>query len=156
IVGLALVVLAQRARAREAWIAVGLFGAAAILVGSPWYIKSYVWTNNPVYPFFYKFFPRSVNWTPEFERAYQNEQRSFGRGHGLIDMLRAPWDVAFHGRHYFITTQRRLQWDRWAGLGPMAIGLGPLALYTRRLDGRAVAFIVYGLLSGVAWWFLSQ
>src|SRR5439155_25162351 len=106
LLGLALAWVAVRSRDRGAWIAVFAFGLAAIAVGSPWYIKSYVWTHNPVYPFFYHLFPRSVHWNRAFDDAYRHEQQSFGRpGHTLLDIFRAPWDLAFHARDFFITQQ---------------------------------------------------
>src|SRR5205823_8068982 len=54
------------------------------------------------------------------------------------------------------TTQRTLRWDQWASLGPLAVGFGPLLLYTRRLDRRALGFAGYAVGSGLVWWFLSQ
>ena len=30
-----------------------IFGAAALLVGGPWYLKNWLWTGNPVYPFYF-------------------------------------------------------------------------------------------------------
>jgi hypothetical protein len=157
LLGLALVVVALRSGKRTAWWGVLAFGGAALLVGSPWYIKSYIWTNNPVYPFLYSLFPGSIHWNKAFDEAYRHEQQSFGRpGHTLLDIFRAPWDLAFHGRDFFITTQRRLLWDRWASLSPLAVALPPLALYARRPGRRALLFLLYALLSMVAWWFLSQ
>jgi hypothetical protein len=157
LLGLALACVGARSGERRAWAPVVVFAAAAVVVGSPWYIKSYLWTNNPVYPFFYNLFPRSVHWNPAFDEAYRHEQQSFGRpGHTLFAIFRAPWDLAFHARDFFITTQRTLKWDQWASLGPLAVGFGPMVLYTRRMDRRALALAGYALASGLVWWFLSQ
>ncbi|NIM04808.1 MAG: phospholipid carrier-dependent glycosyltransferase, partial [Armatimonadetes bacterium] len=37
-------------------IALALWLVPALLVAAPWYVKSYLWTGNPVYPFFYDIF----------------------------------------------------------------------------------------------------
>lgn len=49
----------------------------AILVGCPFYIKTWVWTGNPVYPFAYRVFG-GRDWSTELADAYATEQRSFG------------------------------------------------------------------------------
>src|SRR5262249_1953277 len=98
---LALLFVALRSPERAPWWGVLAFGGAAVVVGSPWYVKSYLWTNNPVYPFLYSLFPRSINWNQAFDEAYRHEQQSFGRpGHTLFAIFRAPWDLAFHGRDF--------------------------------------------------------
>ena len=157
LLALALAWAATRSGERNEWAPVAAFAVAAIVVGSPWYVKSYLWTNNPVYPFFYSLFPRSVHWNKVFDDAYRHEQQSFGRpGHTFFAIFRAPWDLAFHARDFFITTQRTLKWDQRASLGPLAVGFAPILLYTRRMDRRALAFAAYALASGLVWWFLSQ
>lgn len=50
----------------------------AALIGSPWYVKSYVWTGNPVFPFAHGVF-RSPLWSADREAAYREAQRDFGR-----------------------------------------------------------------------------
>ncbi len=154
--GLALAFAALRARGWQPWLPVAVFGAAAVLVASPWYIKNALWTNNPVYPFLYPLFPNSIHWNAEFHRAYQHEQHSFGRGGDAEALLRLPWDLTFHGRHFFITTPRLLRWDKWAGLGLLVAGFAPLLLFARGLNRRARALLGYVLFSLLVWCFLSK
>ncbi|MEZ5162186.1 MAG: hypothetical protein R2688_00230 [Fimbriimonadaceae bacterium] len=52
-------------------------GVGAFLVASPWYIKTTVYTGNPVYPFFYDKLG-GENWGEWHSEIYQDEQRSFG------------------------------------------------------------------------------
>lgn len=50
---LGLVVLwhSRRSGWRKAFANIAAFGLPALLVGSPWYLKNWLWTGNPVYPF---------------------------------------------------------------------------------------------------------
>jgi len=50
----------------------------AVLIGSPWYIKSYIWTGNPVFPFAHGVF-RSPWWSADRDTAYREAQQDFGR-----------------------------------------------------------------------------
>lgn len=58
----------------------GLFRVAliALLIGSPWYLKSYLWTGNPVFPFFHWVF-QSPRWSADREASYKAAQQDFGR-----------------------------------------------------------------------------
>jgi hypothetical protein len=137
---------------------------AGVVVACPWYVKSYLWTHNPVYPFFYSLFPRSVGWTREAANAYQGEQHSFGLGRGLGALLMAPWNLAMQGWAYFTVPTR---WApagtlpyfdglRRGGLSATFLALVPLALYTRRWDRRLTGLVVYGLALILPWFVLSQ
>lgn len=51
--------------------------ALALAVGSPWYIKSTVYTGNPIYPFYYQIFGgRGFN--ADLARAYDQSNANFG------------------------------------------------------------------------------
>lgn len=66
-----------------------LYVLAIVLVGSPFYIKSWVWTGDPVYPFGYKIFGGKY-WSDDLAQAYSGTQTAFGlRGSNI-----APWDDA--------------------------------------------------------------
>lgn len=77
------------------------FVGIALAVASPWYIKSYVWTGNPVYPFFYSVFD-GKNWAAENAEAYRAQQATFGNeDKGLGQLIRTPWDLAVHPEVYY-------------------------------------------------------
>lgn len=137
---------------RSAVQAVLMFGLAGLVVGSPWYIKSWLWTHNPVYPFFYSFFPDSYSWTREAEIAYATEQASFGRGRGPDALLLALWNLGMHGRDFYIN-YRSLVGDQIGTLGPVWAGLVPLLFWARGLDRRAWLCLLY-FGGSLGFWFL--
>jgi len=75
--GATLLTEAWRRQARQAVASTLLLGAIAVGLASPWYIKTYVYTGNPVFPFFYGVLG-GRGWSPEHARTYQEEQQSHG------------------------------------------------------------------------------
>lgn len=131
------------------------FGVLGVAAGSPWYLKSWLWVHNPVYPFFYSFFPQSYSWTKAAADAYATEQRSFGLGKGPLEFLKSLWNLAVHGRAFYIN-DRSLFGDRIGSLGPLWVGLLPLALWARGLGWRIGALLAYFGGSMALWFLLSQ
>lgn len=72
-----------------------LFAAAglAILLGGGWYLRNYLWTGNPVYPFAYEIFGGKY-WTAAMAEQYKVDQLRFGFGRGWEDLLLAPWRLS--------------------------------------------------------------
>jgi len=68
------------------------WGALALLVGSPWLIKSFVYTGNPVYPFAYGLFG-GHGWSAAADDFYNTWNKSFGMGHSLSDAVLVPWNM---------------------------------------------------------------
>jgi len=89
----ALYIAWQRRRQKApCWEAVAIFGAVGMLVASPWYIKSWVITGNPVYPFAYSIFG-GKQWSAQQAQWYHHHQLQFGVGElPAPEVLRAlPW-----------------------------------------------------------------
>jgi hypothetical protein len=154
----------DRSSGYHRWAGVALMALVAVLVAGPWYLKSYLWTNNPVYPFFYSLFPNSVQWTRQAEAAYQHEQAFFGLGKGPLALLMAPWNLAMKGWAFFTVPTRHTlpgtlpYFDglQRGGLSAAFLGLVPLALYTRRWDRWLTGLVLYALALLVPWFFLTQ
>lgn len=51
----------------------------ALIVCGPWYLKSYLWTGNPVYPFAYEVFGGKM-WSADRAEGYTYDQRNYGKG----------------------------------------------------------------------------
>jgi 4-amino-4-deoxy-L-arabinose transferase-like glycosyltransferase len=63
-------------------LVVGVFFAIAVALASPWYIRNWVLTGNPVYAFFPQFFPSSVRMNTEVLRSAEVEWFRNGDGIG--------------------------------------------------------------------------
>lgn len=67
-----------------------------IALAVPWYIKSYLYTGNPFYPFLFRFFG-GVEWDAGLAEQFMNWQRSIGMGRSLHDYLALPLRVIVDG-----------------------------------------------------------
>jgi hypothetical protein len=66
----------------------------ALLIGSVgglWYVLTYLWTGNPVFPFLNAIF-KSPHWAPVNETMNLS---SFGTGRDVVSLARLPWDMSF-------------------------------------------------------------
>ena len=147
----------HRAASERAGAAAGLRAAAiliavAVVVASPWYIKSYVWTGNPVYPFLYEWFGGKY-WTAEAARLYRDEQLSFGMGRGALAFILAPWNLTMYGHRFSNFPSRPLM---YTSLGPLLLAFLPALLVLGKLDRRVKFLLLYSLAAFCAWFVLSQ
>jgi len=165
--GLAAVLWAWRLRRRFA--SVVAFGAMATLVASPWYIKSYLVTGNPFYPFAYNMFG-GRHWSAEQARAYAYHHASFGYGRlppesewqklpllakrftgprSPLMMLLAPFTLTLFPE-YYDPRQPRLTAMVLFSVGPMWLALAPLVLLAvprpKGVSWLAGLFAVFWLL----------
>jgi hypothetical protein len=127
--------------------------AVALAIASPWYIKSAVWTGNPVYPFFYHVF-HGKYWSASAAAQYSQEQISFGMGRGPLAFLLLPWNLTMHGSRFSnlpglaftIITQ---------SLGPLLLAMVPL-VWLSRLKREEKILLVYSAVALAAWFWMSQ
>lgn len=72
-----------------------LWSAIAFVVGSPWFIKSAIYTGNPVYPFYFQIFGGRY-WTQENSQAYDQSNAAFGVGRGPAQAVLVPWNLTMN------------------------------------------------------------
>ena len=107
-----------------------LFAAVAMIVFSPWAIRDYVWTGNPVYPLFDGFFnPDSGHAAREVSPFVY---RSFAYGESWWEIALIPLRIFFQGQdgnpQYFD-----------GKMNPFLLILQILAFYKKRADTRNVS-----------------
>ena len=67
------------------------WGLIALAVGSPWYLKSWISTGNPVYPYFYALFGGRY-WDAAHAASYAAANNP-GMGRSLAAAMLAPWNL---------------------------------------------------------------
>lgn len=77
--GIVLVLLAIE---RKPFRHLAVFACITLVVGCPFYVKTWALTGNPVYPFAYRYLGGKY-WNQKMADAYQGEQKSFGIHHEL-------------------------------------------------------------------------
>ncbi|MDW8104585.1 MAG: hypothetical protein RMK92_06190, partial [Armatimonadota bacterium] len=138
-------VRARRVRVGEVALCVGV----ALLIGAPWYIKTYLYTGNPVYPFFYEIFG-GRNWTAENARIYREAQLAFGLGREPHQLLLSPFNLTFYWSRFFDP----LPFVGSVGFVYLA-GLIPL-FFVRGLPDAARWWMLFSLVSLALWFVLMQ
>jgi hypothetical protein len=66
----------------------------ATIIAMPWYIKSFIYTGNPVYPFAYGVFG-GKNWSSETATVYREDQMKFGKVPDNPSAVMLPWNLTF-------------------------------------------------------------
>jgi hypothetical protein len=92
---LVLLLLHARTRRDVRHLAIGV-GIAALLA-APWYVRSFVLTGNPVFPFLNAIF-RSPLWEPLNENFGLDS--IFGMGRSPLDLLALPWRLVMASDHF--------------------------------------------------------
>lgn len=135
-----------------------LWAGVALAVGLPWYLKTFLYTGDPVYPFGWKLF-HGRYWNDAAALGYAKDQVAFGLGKDPLHLLLAPWNVTLEAqlisqaRPYIFTEYV----DRGLGLSPVFLAVGmALPLLVRRWDRTAVACLFWGLGISATWFFMMQ
>lgn len=132
-----------------------VWGALGLVVGSPWYVKTYLYTGNPVYPYFYQIFGGKY-WTAEHAARYAADQAAFGLGKKPVDALLAPWNLV---NEALLVGQRPWIFTEYVqyGLAPtLVIALVGILWVAPKLSREAMAILLFGLGIGASWFVLMQ
>ena len=136
-----------------------IWGSISLLVGLPWYIKTWLYTGNLVYPFFFNRFGGRY-WSAENAALYAGDQGRFGIGKTPVDLLLGPWQATMEpmtsaalGRPFIFTEYTAFS------LSPALLALflaAPLLLGKRRLSTASVHLALFSLGVYVFWFLLMQ
>lgn len=160
---------AHRLPARQVLALVGI----AVVTASPWYVKSWLLTGNPVYPFAYSIFG-GKQWSEWQARTYAYEQKSWGWGELPREeefwqmpayqrafagprrpdrLLLAPVGLTFLPWKYVDPGFGKLAAIMFTSIGPLYLAFLPLLLLVRRPWGwRVIAWL---LVPVGLWWLAS-
>ena len=132
----------DRVNNRHTSLLVLTYLACTVVVGSPFYVKNWIITGNPFYPFLYGIFG-GRGWDPEQARLYDLFVRSLGMGRELWDYLLLPWNVSVNARMH------SPQFD--GILGPVFILTLPFAVGMRRIVVGVKVAMAYCLFTFMFW-----
>ena len=119
-----------------------LYAATAFMAGSPFYLKNWIVTGNPFYPFFYGIFG-GKGWDPDQARLYDLLIQNLGMGRSLLDYLLLPWNLSFRAN------MDSLAFDGM--IGPIFLLTLPFLAALRRWDTPLRMMLIYALLTFCFW-----
>lgn len=117
------------------------------VTGAPFYLKNWIMTGNPLYPFFYQMFG-GKGWSAEQAGYYDVFIKSLGMGRHLLDYLLLPWNLSF---------KAQMNSPLFDGLmGPLFILILPFAIGIRKISIEIKILLAYCLLAFFFWAFSAQ
>ncbi len=119
-----------------------IFAGTALLASAPWYVKSWIVTGNPVWPFLDSIFP-SLNWDAYGSTIHNAYLHSTGTGTSFGSLLRLPWNLFATNRF-------------GSPLGPLLLVFAPVAVLVRRERPLTALLVAFAALSSVVWFYLTQ
>jgi hypothetical protein len=132
-----------------------VYGLIALAVASPWYVKSCVWTRNPVYPFYYEVFD-GKNWNQHNADAYRGSQMHFGMGRGPLAFLMSPINLTLRPSAF----NDPVSTDPWViylySVGPIFLAAGVCILAARGAPRELWYILVLLALAWIAWFVQMQ
>ncbi|MES2463736.1 MAG: glycosyltransferase family 39 protein, partial [Armatimonadota bacterium] len=158
-------VATTRQWAKETLPHAALWAGVSLLVGLPWYLKTWFYTGSPVYPFFYNLFGGRY-WNAENAALYAGDQGRFGVGKTPVDLLLGPWRATMEQMTVIEQmaaqkTERLFIFTEYTafGLSPALLALFlavPLLLGKRRLSAASAYLSLFALGVYIFWFFLMQ
>lgn len=127
----------------------------ALVIAAPWYLKSYLWTGNPVYPFFYGLFDGRF-WSEDLAVEYGRLQGQFGLGHGPGWLFALPWTLTMYGRCFYDQPKPHFFNLFITVLGPLFLAFLPLMVWQSRRDSLLRFLLSYCGVAAVVWFLLTQ
>jgi len=140
---------------------VGAVVCLALVLCSPWYVRNFVQTGNPTFPFLYERFG-GRGWDQWRAEIYANEQRSFGvaqRGQAGREWTQLPHAIlglAYQPGRYANPGQAHGEGLPIAGVGFALLLGGLLWCYSGRCSAREGLALGLVFVCLIAWFVLSQ
>ncbi|MGD0610762.1 MAG: glycosyltransferase family 39 protein [Anaerolineales bacterium] len=139
-----LLILVWGRRTRAGLLGVLQFSGLALLVALPWYLRNYLWTGNPVYPFFFG----GPFWDAFRERMYAGTGTGIGWNLGELLLLPLTVTLGYRDQNYYD-----------GRIGPFFVILIPVALWTlwrarRESSSRQHALLAvtsFAALNSIVW-----
>lgn len=131
----------------------------ALVIGGGWYLRNWLLTGNPVYPFAFSIFG-GKGWTADMAAAYAADQKAFGFGHGPLDLLQLPWRLSFSPLNLRPSSETATYRFETAGmilssiLGPALLAFGAPLIGIRRKP-FAVGFALWTIVFLFSFWALT-
>jgi hypothetical protein len=132
------------------------FVAIALVVAGPWYVKTYLWTGNPVYPFFYEVFGGRY-WTAARAAEYAAAQQAFGLGGGPLRFLALPWNLTMQPQAFFDQPGALRDFNVLVTVfGPLLLAFVPVLLVAGPVGRPGRLALWFALLYTALWFAMSQ
>jgi len=139
---------------RNLFFKILIFCLIVFVITTPWLIKNFLHTNNPVWPIFNSFF--NGKYMDEEHREYQKNEL-LGRELSIVNYIRLPWDLHVQ----IVQWKNELDWRKGRNisegehLGPYLIFL-PFYFFLRKKSKILNAFFFLIFIYVTLWFFVAN
>lgn len=134
------------ASCKNAFFKMAIFCLIVFIITSPWLLKNYLFTGNPVWPAFNEIF-KGKNWDQKHQEGLASIIRL--RETSVINYIRLPWDIH--------TQQGKdiNNIDEDEGIGPYFLAFLPIYFFLRKKSKIINMFFALLAIYITSWFFLS-
>ncbi|MBU0957478.1 MAG: glycosyltransferase family 39 protein [Nanoarchaeota archaeon] len=120
-----------------------IFFLIVALIVSPWFIKSYIFTGNPIYPIAYNIFggPQNLTYATEFTNT---QLATGGYGTNLLTYILSPWHINSNGYRFLSSFS----------LIPLLLAFLPLLFFIRNKNSIIKFLLIFSFIYFTIWFFL--
>ncbi len=123
-----------------------VFSVVSAFVVVPWYVRSFLYTGNPVYPLLFSVFG-GINLHPGIVFFWFRESlQDVGLGTSVFSFLLLPWNMTMHPSAF----------GDLLGIGPVFLAVIPLLLLLGKADRKIIAILAMALLFLAGWFITGQ
>jgi hypothetical protein len=132
----------QKLTTSKAFEYLSIYMLILITVGCPFYIKNFLETGNPFYPFLYTIFG-GTGWDVQQARYYDFFLYNLGVGKEFLDYMILPWNLSINAQ---------MDSSRFDGiLGPIFLVMIPFALGMRNTKKEVKIIAIFCTMSFIFW-----
>lgn len=132
----------QGLRASNALGLTSLYCLTVIATGISYYVKNFIMTGNPFYPFLYSIFG-GIGWDADQARLYDLFVHNLGMGRAFLDYVLLPWNLSFRAK---------MDSPHFDGIiGPVFFLIIPFALGMQKTDIYVRVILIYFLFTFLFW-----
>lgn len=125
---------------------IGFYFTICFLLASPWYIKSYVYTDNPIWPFGYSIFGG---------KYLDDDVNSILTGSSYNNAI-GEKSLAYYITFLWQSTMNSSQHNLTLGYGVIFLAFIPLLIFLKKNNDVMKYLIMYSLVSFTIWFFGRQ
>lgn len=126
---------------KKVMIAGGCFGLGVLMTSAYWFLRDWIYTGNPVYPYLGKLFGTE-------DLSFFSSIYFYGMGlpRSISSFLMIPWDITFKPQYF--------DYHHW--VGPFYLAVLPFAGYAAVKIKKARPYLLFTFLFTTFWYFTGQ
>lgn len=129
--------------------------ALTLLFCAPWYLRTYLLTGNPIYPYFYEIFG-GRDWSVDLAKSDRLSVGQMGVPKNLLNVLVLPWHLAAHAVRFSLLTNDEPWTAVFFGVFLGVMALAVLIKFWERPPPLLVPILALSWVYAAVWFYVYQ